>query len=140
MAELKLEIITPAKPFYKGVIKSVTVPGTAGSFQVLVNHAPLLSTLDIGVVKVEFQDGKKTYYSVGGGSIEVDKNNVLILVDSLESPEDIDVERAKNAADRAKKRLADRSDKMLDVQRAENALRRALNRLQFVEKYIRREV
>lgn len=140
MAELQLEIITPAKPFYKGEIKSVTVPGTAGSFQVLVNHAPLISTLDIGVVKVEFKDGTKTYYAVGGGTIEVEKNNVLILVDSLERPEDIDLERAKSAAERAKQRLAERSDKMLDVERAQNALKRAMNRLQFVEKYIRREV
>jgi len=80
MAELILEIITPAKPFFKGAIKSVTVPGTSGSFQVLLNHAPLISTLDIGEIKVEFPDNSKKYFAVGGGTIEVENNNVLIPV------------------------------------------------------------
>jgi F-type H+-transporting ATPase subunit epsilon len=140
MAELHLEIITPAKPFFKGVIKSVTVPGTAGSFQVLVNHAPIISTLDVGELKIEMPDGAKKNYTVGGGTIEVENNHVLVLADSIESVETIDVERAKQAAERARKRLANRSDKMVDVLRAEFALKRAMNRLQAVEKRIRSEV
>jgi F-type H+-transporting ATPase subunit epsilon len=140
MSELHLEIITPAKPFFKGVIKSVTVPGTAGNFQVLVNHAPILSTLEVGEIKVEFPDGNKKQYTTGGGTIEVDNNRVLILADSIEAIDGIDVERARSAAERARKRLANRSDKMVDALRAENALKRALNRLTAVEKYIRSEV
>jgi F-type H+-transporting ATPase subunit epsilon len=140
MTELFLEIITPAKPFFKGVIKSVTVPGTAGSFQVLINHAPILSTLEIGEVKVELPDGSRKHYTIGGGTIEVENNRVLILADSIEAVEGIDIERAKKAAERARQRLANRSDKQIDALRAENALKRALNRLHAVEKGIRSEI
>jgi F-type H+-transporting ATPase subunit epsilon len=140
MNELFLEIITPAKPFFKGVIKSVTVPGTDGGFQVLINHAPILSTLDIGEVKIELPDGSKKHYTIGGGTIEVEKNRVLILANSIEAIEGIDVERAKKAAERARKRLANLSDKEINALRAENSLKRALNRLQAVEKGIRSEI
>ena len=58
MAELNLEIITPSKSAFKGEIKSVTVPGTKGRFQVLKNHSPIISTLDIGMIKVDLPDGK----------------------------------------------------------------------------------
>jgi F-type H+-transporting ATPase subunit epsilon len=140
MTELQLEIITPAKPFFKGVIKAVTVPGTAGSFQVLVNHAPLLSTLEVGEIKIELPDGSRKEYTVGGGTVEVAGNKVLILADSIEAIDGIDVERAKKAAERARTRLANRSDKTIDAARAEIALKRALNRLKAVEKKIRSEV
>jgi F-type H+-transporting ATPase subunit epsilon len=140
MAELFLEIITPAKPFFKGVIKSVTVPGTDGGFQVLINHAPILSTIEIGSVKIELLDGTKKSYTVSGGTIEVVNNRVLVLANSIEAIDGIDVDRAKRAAERARKRLADRSDKQIDALRAENALKRALNRLQAVEKGIRSEI
>jgi F-type H+-transporting ATPase subunit epsilon len=100
----------------------------------------LISTLDIGEIKIELPDGTKKNFAVGGGTIEVENNQVLILVDSLEKPEDIDVERARSAAERAKTRLANRSDKMIDVERAENALKRAVNRLKIVEKHIRSEI
>lgn len=139
-AELILEIITPAKPFFKGPIKSVTVPGTSGSFQVLINHAPIISTLDIGEIKVVFSDESQKVFATGGGTIEVNNNLITILADSLEAPENIDVERAKAAAERAKQRLANRSDKNIDVLRAEMALKRAVNRMNFVEKRIRSEV
>jgi F-type H+-transporting ATPase subunit epsilon len=140
MAELLLEIITPSKPFFKGNIKSVTVPGSAGSFQVLINHAPIISTLEIGEIRIEFPDGSKKYYSIGGGTIEVENNQILILADSLETAESIDMERARKSAERARKRLANRSDKMIDVIRAENSLKRAINRMEIVEKRIKSEV
>jgi F-type H+-transporting ATPase subunit epsilon len=139
MPELNLEIITPAKLFFKGVIQSVTVPGTAGSFQVLLNHAPILSTLEVGEVKIELPDGSRKEYTIGGGTIEVENNRVLILADSIEAIDGIDMERAKEAAERARKRLATRSDQMIDVLRAENALKRATNRITAVEKKIRSE-
>ncbi len=139
MAELTLEIITPARSFFKGVVKSVTVPGSAGSFQVLVNHAPIISTLDIGEIKIEFPDGSKKYYATGGGTIEVANNYVLVLVDSMEQAENIDPDRARKAAERAKERLSKR-EKETDLSRAENALKRANNRLRMVERKIRSEI
>ncbi|KAF0140875.1 MAG: F0F1 ATP synthase subunit epsilon [Stygiobacter sp.] len=130
MKELNLEIITPSKQAFSGKVKSLTVPGTAGSFQVLFNHAPLLSTFEIGKVKIENLEGKETEFATSGGTVEVTENKILILADSLETKEEINVERAKQAYDRAKERLANRG-KDIDAIRAEGALARAINRLKF---------
>ncbi|KAF0214518.1 MAG: F0F1 ATP synthase subunit [Ignavibacteria bacterium] len=130
MKELNLEIITPSKQAFSGKVKSITIPGTAGSFQVLFNHAPLLSTFEIGKVKIENLEGKETEFATSGGTVEVTENKILILADSLETKEEINVERAKQAYDRAKERLANRG-KDIDAIRAEGALARAINRLKF---------
>lgn len=130
MKELNLEIITPSKQAFSGKVKSLTVPGTAGSFQVLFNHAPLLSTFEIGKVKLEDLESKETEFATSGGTVEVTENKILILADSLETKEEINVERAKSAYDRAKERLAARG-KDIDALRAEGALARAINRLKF---------
>ncbi len=139
MAALTLEIITPSKVQFKGEVQSVTIPGTDGSFQVLKNHAPLMSTFEIGEVKVVLPDGKETRYATGGGTAEVLNNHILVLADSLEEITDIDVERARSAKERAEDRLTHKTD-TTDVERAENALKRAINRLRLVEKYIRAEL
>ena len=139
MAGLVLEIITPSKVSFKGGVNSVTVPGTEGSFQILKNHAPLISTFEIGAIKIALPDEGKKYYSTSGGTIEVLNNYVLILADSLEAVEDIDVERATRAKERAQERLTNKTE-TTDIERAENALKRAINRLRLVEKHIRAEV
>ena len=139
MASLTLEIITPSRIQFKGEIQSITIPGTDGSFQVLKNHAPLMSTFEIGEVKVALPDGKETIYATGGGTVEVLDNHVLVLADSLEEIKEIDIERARSAKERAEGRLTQKTD-TTDVERAENALKRAINRLRLVEKYIRAEV
>lgn len=139
MAELNVEIITPDKVVFKGEIISVTVPGVKGRFQVLINHAPLVSIFNIGMIEVVTPGKDPSYYATGGGTIEVLNNNVLILADSLELADDIDVERAKNARQRAEERL-DKKEEGTDIERAENALKRAINRLNIVEKHLRAEI
>ncbi len=137
-ANLNLEIITPSKISFSGEIKSVTVPGTLGSFQVLKNHAPLISTLEIGLIKIEKLDNSVDFYSSTGGTIEVLNNKVIILADAIELSNEIDIERAEQAKARAEERLANKSnpEEYIDVERAENALKRAVNRLNIVEKYV----
>jgi F-type H+-transporting ATPase subunit epsilon len=134
MAELNLEIVTPSKSAFSGVIKSITVPGTEGRFQVLVNHAPIISTLDVGMIKVDLPDGKSNYYSTAGGTIEVLDNKILILADSIELVSEIDEERALAAKQRAEERLADKNSN-INLTRAEAALTRAINRINVKEKY-----
>lgn len=129
MKELYVEVITPAKQVYSGSALSVTVPGTLGGFQVLYNHAPILSSFEIGSIKIVEPDNKATLYATGGGTIEVLNNKVLILAESFEAPDDIDVDRAKKALERAKERLANKKQAEIDVVRAEAALKRAVNRL-----------
>jgi len=136
---LYLEIITPAKIVFKGNIESVTIPGVEGSFQVLKNHAPLISIFEIGLVKIKVDAKTTKYYATGGGTVEVLNNNVLVLADSLEAVEEIDVERAKRAKERAMEKLTLKTEDT-DIERARVALAKAVNRLTLVEKYSRAEV
>ena len=135
MPQLNLEILTPDKLSYSGEVEAVTVPGTVGSFQVLYNHAPLLSTIDIGAIKVEVSKDKTIYFATGGGTIEVLNNKIKILADCLEQVSEIDVERAKKALTRAQERLEKKHTEKIDVPRAEAALARANNRIKIYEKY-----
>jgi len=80
---MKIEIITPDKKVFEGDIKSVRVPGKKGSFQVLKDHAPIISTLETGPVIVVDQDDKVTKYEIGGGVIEVKGNIIILLADSV---------------------------------------------------------
>jgi F-type H+-transporting ATPase subunit epsilon len=134
MAEINLEIITPEKIIYKDSVDSITVPGTKGMFQVLRDHAPLMSTIEIGVITLNKSD-EKTYLTTAGGTIEVLKNNVLILADSVEVIDDIDIDRAESAKTRAEENLIRKKEKEIDGVRAELALKRAINRINAREKY-----
>jgi F-type H+-transporting ATPase subunit epsilon len=80
---MKIEIITPDKTIYDGEIKSVRVPGKKGSFQVLKDHAPIISTLDNGPVRMVDEENNEVIYEIGGGIIEVKANKVIILADSV---------------------------------------------------------
>ena len=133
MAELNLEIITPEKPIFKDSIESVTIPGTQGNFQVLKDHAPLISSFEIGVVKVKTAS-VETYYATAGGTVEVNQNRVLVLADSIEKITDIDKDRAEEAKKRAEERLKRKNEEDVDEARAQAALNRALNRLNAVKK------
>ena len=77
-----LEIITPDSKVYEGEVKLVQVPGSKGSFQVLNNHAPIISTLDPGDVKVIDENDRTLTYHIGGGVIEVKNNRIMILAES----------------------------------------------------------
>ena len=135
MAELNLEIVTPDKSIFSEVIESVTIPGTLGSFQILKNHAPLISTFDVGVVTVKSGD-EPAYFSTSGGTVEVNNNKVLVLADSIEPIEQIDIDRAEKAKERAEERLKRKHEKDVDEVRAAVALKRAINRINVKEKYI----
>jgi F-type H+-transporting ATPase subunit epsilon len=134
MTELNLDIVTPSKSVFKGIIKSITVPGTNGRFQVLKNHAPIVSTFEVGMVKVDLPDSKENYYATAGGTIEVLDNEIIVLADSIELVNEIDVERAEKAKQRAEERLASKTSD-INIFRAEAALERALNRLNVWNKY-----
>ncbi len=129
---LSIELATPNKKVSIGQAKSCSAPGVFGSFQILPNHAPMVSELGIGEVKIELP-AKTHYYSVSGGFLEVLNNKVLLLLETAEAAEDIDVARAEKAKERAQERL-EHKDKHIDALRAEAALARALNRLKVAQK------
>lgn len=80
---MKIEIITPDNRIFSGDIRSVRVPGKRGSFQVLKDHAPIISTLDHGPVIIEDEQGLVIRYEITGGVIEVKKNRIILLADSV---------------------------------------------------------
>jgi F-type H+-transporting ATPase subunit epsilon len=79
---MKIEIITPDRKVYEGEIKSVRVPGKKGSFQVLKDHAPIISTLDNGPVIIVDQNNKVLTFEINGGVIEVKMNKIILLAES----------------------------------------------------------
>lgn len=129
MSALTLTIVTPRKTVYSGGVKSVTAPGTVGSFQVLHNHAPLLSSLRSGELKFVDSHNQQAHFAVSGGFLEVRSNVVTVLAETAESRAEIDVPRAERARDRAEERLHTRGDRSIDRDRAQAALDRATNRL-----------
>lgn len=125
---LKLTILTPDKEFYKGeVVKLITV-STQGDIAILPDHMPLVTTLKPGNTEIVEKDGKRLKAFTSTGVLEVMKNELKILCDACEWPDEIDVERAKAAKERAEKRLVSQKDGV-DVKRAEMALARALARI-----------
>ena len=80
---MKIEIVTPDKKIFDGEIKSVRVPGKKGSFQVLKDHAPIISTLEDGSVRMIDQEDKEIIYEISGGVIEVKANKIILLADSV---------------------------------------------------------
>lgn len=77
-----LEIVTPEKKLYSGETEIVKLPGTSGYFEVLLNHAPIVSTLVEGIIKVKDSEGGVCTFDIKGGVVEVINNKVIVLIDS----------------------------------------------------------
>ncbi|MDR1653104.1 MAG: ATP synthase F1 subunit epsilon [Prevotellaceae bacterium] len=80
---MKLEILTPEQQFFRGEVRSVTLPGAMGSFEALENHAPIISALASGVVKYVTAEGAQTVVEVGSGFVEVSNNVVNVCVEEI---------------------------------------------------------
>jgi F-type H+-transporting ATPase subunit epsilon len=128
-----LEIITPTRVVFSDDATSLSAPGVEGGFQVLYDHAPFLTALQPGELKVKDKEGNDTLYATSGGFVEVNANRVVVLADAVEKASEIDLPRAEAAKARAEERLQKR-DADLDVERAYAALARALNRLRVARK------
>jgi F-type H+-transporting ATPase subunit epsilon len=126
--ELTLEIVTPEKMAFRGVVDEVTIPGTEGQFGVLKGHTALLSSVDIGELSFT-QDHKKTYYAVNTGYAEVTASKVTVLVETAERYDLIDRERAKRARELAEEKLAKLSREDFEFEKTRAALLRAITRL-----------
>ena len=90
---MHVSIVTPQATAFAGGALAVTIPGSKGTFQVLYNHAPIISSLDVGIIKVEDPGNKVTYYASRGGFVEVLKNKVSIIVNELVEASGIDTAR-----------------------------------------------
>ena len=131
MAEkLKLEIVTPTGLVASEEVDEVTAVGSEGEFGVVPGHAPFVTTLKVGMLTSK-GDGQMVRYFVNWGYAEVGPDGVTILADSSEKSEEIDVERARSAMQRAEERLRKADD--VDFVRAEASLERAITRIGVAE-------
>ncbi len=105
-------IVTQERTVFSGEVKSVSLPGTEGRMGILPNHSPLLTTLGFGEVMLRTPAGEEQYFAIGGGYAEVQPDGVIVLADSAEQAQEIDIERAERAREAAEKAMAsiDKSD------------------------------
>ena len=123
----QLEIVTPSKLLVKDAAEEAQIPGVSGYLGILPGHAPLITELAVGVLTYKASGATHTL-SVAWGFMEVLPDKVTILAEAAERPQEIDVERAQKAKDRAEQRLKS-NDLQVDYTRAEDALQRADTRL-----------
>ena len=133
--KLTLEIVTPHGPVLSEDVDEITATGSEGEFGVLPGHVPFITTLKIGTVV--YKKGSETgYVFINSGYAEVSPDKVIVLADSAEKSEGIDVERAKAAMKRAEERLKQADN--IDFMRASAALERATIRVQIAEHHVAR--
>ncbi|MCB8924401.1 MAG: F0F1 ATP synthase subunit epsilon [Ardenticatenaceae bacterium] len=102
---IQCDIVTQERTVFSQQVASVSLPGTEGRMGILPNHSALLTTLDFGDVWVRHTDGEEEHFAIGGGYAEVQPDKVVILADSAEHAEEIDVERAERARERAQQAM-----------------------------------
>ncbi len=128
MNSFRAQILTPEGSLFDDEVTGVRVPGEMGSFEIKTLHANIISTLEVGKILVRKATGEEQLFAVSGGFVEVIDNKLTLLAEAAEPVEEIDVERAKAAKERARKRL-ESEDPEIDKERARKALDRAENRI-----------
>ncbi len=124
---IKLEIVTPDRNLLSEEVEYVGAPGVSGEFGVLPSHIPFLSALSIGSLLYK-QNGKRYYIFVAGGFAEVTPSKVTVLAEVAEKAEEISVERARKAREKAEQRINQQKEE-IDYVRAKAAMARAMHRL-----------
>lgn len=125
MNRLYLKVVTPDKLFFEGEIDMLVARTIEGDVGILLNHSPLVTILDIGRLVIKDGDERKIA-ACAGGYINVRNNIITVVSDACEWEEEIDLNRAERAKERASKRL---EDKGTDTFKAELALKKAINRI-----------
>lgn len=128
--KIHLEIVTPERLLLSEEVDEVTIPGSEGYLGVLPGHLPLLTTIGVGILSYH-QGGQKHNFAVSGGFAEVLGDRVIILAETVEKPQEIDVARAQTAKQEAEKLLY--SHQQIDVNAAMAQLLKATTRIQVAE-------
>ena len=126
MSKFNLEIVTPTQILESVNVSYARCPGVDGLFGIMSGHREAIIALDLGEIKIT-SDNKDAYYSTSGGFVEITKDKINLLVETIEKSTDIDKVRAEASLKRAQDRLKSNDD--IDFKRAETAMVRALNRL-----------
>lgn len=132
---IRVEIVSEDRQVYEGEADIVVVPGVNGEMGILPNHAPLISTLQFGILKVRYR-GREDVFAISGGLVEVQPEIVTVLASAAENVDEIDVARAETAKRRAEELLAKGMPADSDTYLAlEAALRRSNLRLEAARRF-----
>ena len=127
MPTIHLKLITPEKIVFEDDIDAVYAKGIKGSFGILANHIPFMTTLAIDTAKI-VKDGEEITFTIMGGALQFKNNEAIILTEASEKGDDIDMARAKLAKERAEAALGN-AETQKDIKKANAALARAMARL-----------
>jgi len=131
---MMLEIVTPYRHFYEGPVESVSLSSLNGRVGILPGHAPMVIALTPGIIKIT-AEGESRYAILMDGFAEIGQHLLLVLCDSAAWPEDIDIQRAVNAYNRAKERSTEAPRNSEEKKYSENSMKRAIERINGVKKY-----
>lgn len=128
MKAFTVNVVTPDGPVYDSEVEMIIAKAKSGELGIMAGHIPLVAPLEIGAVRLK-NGGNTELVAVSGGLLEVRPEKVTILAQAAEKADQIDVERALAAKERAERRLNEAKQDTIDFKRAELALKRALNRI-----------
>ena len=132
---LNVEIVTPQKVSYSGKAVSVSVPGSKSPFQVLYNHAPIVSTLELGEIKIINEADEKLLFATSPGFTEIRRNKVSILVESADDASKIDIDAVNNELSQAREDMVN-SENPIDAERAKKIVLQAENKIKVYNRFI----
>ena len=130
---LLLEIVTPERQAFSEQVDSVVCPGIEGELGVLPHHAPLLTTLGFGELRIR-RGGEEEFFAIAGGFLQVRPDKVVVMAETADMASEIDVEKALEARREAEQALAEGFEEPADLARARAALQRALLRIRVAER------
>lgn len=130
---LLLEIVTPERQVFSEEVDSVVCPGIEGELGVLPHHAPLLTTLGVGELRIR-RGGEEEYFAIAGGFLQVRPDRVVVMAETADLASEIDVEKAQEARREAEKALSEGFEEPADLARARASLQRALLRVRVSER------
>jgi len=130
---LHLEIVTPERLAYSGEVDAVTVPGSEGELGILPHHAPLVSTLGVGELRIR-KGGEVEFFAIAGGFLQVRPDKVVVMAETADMASEIDLEKAEAARREAEKALESGYHEGADLSAARAALQQALLRIRVGER------
>ena len=128
MNTFALTVLAAEKPFYEGESISIVIPTTQGQYGIQAMHSNMIAAIVPGTLKVTVREGQEIIAAVSSGLVKVEDNHVLLLVDTAELPEEIDINRAKRSAEEAKEAIL-QNKSVKDYYAAQAKMARAISRL-----------
>jgi F-type H+-transporting ATPase subunit epsilon len=130
---LLLEIVTPERLAYSDTVDAVVLPGSEGELGILPHHAPLVSMLGVGELRIR-KGGAEESFAIVGGFLQVRPDKVVVMAETADMASEIDLEKAQNARKEAERALEETSGEPADLARARAQLQQALLRIRVAER------